>query len=99
METEKRIIPEFAELGYCASADGHIYSATGHMLAEHIQANGYVCTTISDYGKPRCRGVAKMVAAAWLGEAPMFCRVTHIDGDSTNNSIENLKYETRRKNG
>lgn len=93
-----KIIPEFADFGYRASADGHIYNAKGRQLSEHQQrATGYVSTVIGCGGKIYCRGVSRMVAAAWLGEQSNDFKVRHLDGDPTNNSVENLIYEKRKK--
>lgn len=42
--------------------------------------------------------VHKLVALTFLGPCPDGFEVNHIDGDKTNNSIENLEYVTSRQN-
>ena len=47
-------------------------------------------------GKPYTFLVARLVATAFLGESEL--TVNHIDGNSTNNRIENLEWISRKKN-
>lgn len=42
--------------------------------------------------------VHQLVALTFLGNCPEGMEVCHNDGDPTNNSVENLRYDTRRNN-
>jgi len=62
-------------------------------------ANGYMTVTIRTGVK---RGVRRrihvLVAEAFIGPKAPGMDVNHIDGDKTNNRIENLEYVTRSEN-
>lgn len=45
-------------------------------------------------GKP----VHRLIALTFIGPPPMGTEVCHNDGDPTNNSLTNLRYDTRRNN-
>jgi len=42
--------------------------------------------------------IARLVAEAWHGPCPDGCEVSHLDGDTLNNSPSNLIWETHRQN-
>lgn len=42
--------------------------------------------------------VHQLVAAAFLGPCPDDCEIRHLDGDATNNRVENLRYGSRTEN-
>jgi hypothetical protein len=48
--------------------------------------------------KGKTRTVHRLVAAAFIGPCPDGQEVRHLDGNPTNNAVENLKYGTRSEN-
>lgn len=60
---------------------------------------GYLYVSLIKDRKKSCMRVHRLVARAFLGEPPTEDhQVDHIDGDRTNNRIDNLEYVTRREN-
>lgn len=49
-------------------------------------------------GKGNTHGVHRLVASAFLGACPAGKEVLHLDGDPSNNRLENLRYGTRSEN-
>lgn len=44
----------------------------------------------------QAKTIARLVAIAFLGDSPL--EVNHIDGNFTNNKLDNLEYNTRKEN-
>jgi hypothetical protein len=59
---------------------------------------GYSQLNISDNKKLSHVTVHILVAKAFLGERPNKCHIDHIDGNKTNNCIDNLEYVTAMEN-
>jgi hypothetical protein len=66
----------------------------GRALNPSVNRVGYECVCIN--GKKRM--VHILVASAFLGERPNGLVIRHIDGDSLNNSADNIAYGTQREN-
>lgn len=49
-------------------------------------------------GKGNSQYVHALVASAFLGAKPVGLEICHNDGDATNNSVENLRYDTHQGN-
>lgn len=60
--------------------------------------SGHLSVSITVGGPSRMRMVHRLVALAFLGEAPAGTEVLHINGDPADNRIENLRYGTRSEN-
>ena len=76
------------------------YPAKVIIPTKSVNKRGYTSLSVS---LPSERGrvtriVAHIVAEAFIGPRPEKMSVCHIDGDSTNNSVENLRYDTHAGN-
>lgn len=92
-----RIIPSFPV--YSASNYGRIRNeGTGRILHVYVNRRGYLELTMYKDGRPTTRPVHRLVAEAFLGGPHPELDVNHIDGDKTNNCIENLEWCTREEN-
>lgn len=96
---EWRPVPWFS--GYEASSLGRIRSTkrtTAKVLRQHLGTQSrFEVTLYSDGG--RCNAfVHKIIAHSFLGpQEPGVC-VRHLDGDATNNCVENLAYGSYQDN-
>lgn len=102
METWKPI-PEY-EGFYEASDLGRIRSlprttTKGGILKQSINTrNGYCYVSLSKDGKQRQCRVHRLIAATFFEVDPDRPQINHINGDKTNNSIENLEWCTQSEN-
>lgn len=66
------------------------YTVTPKNLKQNDNGKGYknVCLTIN--GKHECKYVHRLVLDAWKGECPEGMESRHLDGDRSNNNLENL---------
>jgi hypothetical protein len=86
--------------GYTATHDGRIYSVAhnwrGYGIREIKQVPnyyGYPSVRISIDGRRKHYPVHKLVALTFLGECPPDAtEIRHLDGDKTNNHIDNLTW-------
>ena len=78
----------------------HLYPGKIRALTVAKQKDGYVSVSVSLYSG-NCRKevrVSNLVAAAFLGPRPDGHQVAHNDGNSMNNRLGNLRYDTPRGN-
>lgn len=75
----------------------NIYS---ELIMKPTQAhNGYMLIGLCDkLGKVKRFGVHRIVASAFIGEIPNKYEVNHINGDKTDNRVENLEIVTSSQN-
>ena len=62
------------------------------------QGSHYLQVRLSQDGRRRTMGIHVMVAEAFLGERPDGYEIRHLDGDSANNAVTNLRYGTKSEN-
>lgn len=92
-----RVIPSFPI--YSASNYGRIRNdGTGRIMHVYVGTRGYLMLTLRRDGKQITQSVHRLVAEAFLGGPHPGLDVNHIDGDKTNNYIENLEWCTREEN-
>ena len=102
-------IPGFP--GYQASNNGNIRSVTHSMnnrwgtktlkegrILRQKKAKGYWRITIRRNGKKENRLVSRLVAMAFVPNPGNKPCIDHIDGDSLNNNISNLRWVTYKEN-
>lgn len=91
---------------YEVSSSGRVRSTkvspkfpTGRVLRPNTHGNGYVRIPLYDNGTCRLHWIHRLVAEAFLGDAPSPAhQVNHIDGDKANNHLSNLEYVTPSEN-
>jgi len=96
------------EGSYDVSADGQVMrvryvngATPGRVLKHNIRPTGYHLVRLyRGHGVSTAQWflVHRLVAAAFLGPCPEGLQVNHIDGDKSNNTIDNLEYVTPRQN-
>lgn len=90
------------ESRYDVSNRGRVISSlTGRDLRPGPTSRGYLSVVLYDGSKPkkpRSFLVHRLVAAAFIGPNPDGHIVNHVDGDKTNNRVENLEYVAHREN-
>ena len=93
-----RPIPSFP--AYSASSYGRIRNdSTGRILHVYLDSRRrYLILTLRKDGRQVIQRVHRLVAEAFLGGPHPELDVNHIDGDKTNNCIENLEWCTRKEN-
>ena len=90
-------IPGFP--GYTISEEGEVMNARGWILKTQTDRKGYVTIGLSKEGKQYTRKIHKLLAETWLvpGRADQ-TMVDHINGDKSDNRLENLRPVTNREN-
>lgn len=86
---------------HCLGRDGRSELHRGRVLAKQLTWNGYHDVSLANRGagvRRKHRPVHTLVAEAFLGSRPDGYDVMHLDGDRTNNCVDNLKYGPRAEN-
>lgn len=92
-----RTIPSFPV--YSASNYGRIRNdGTGRIMHTYLNTRGYPSLSLRKDNKQIQQSVHRLVAEAFLGGPHHGLDVNHIDGDKTNNCVENLEWCTRLEN-
>lgn len=68
------------------------------IMKPKVESNGYLRISLYNNKKGHSVSVHKLVAEAFLGRRPDGMQVNHIDGDKTNNKVDNLEYCTCSEN-
>jgi hypothetical protein len=94
--TEWRDIPTLPH--YLISSEGQVKHKEREALRKLGEQRGYLwCGFVKD-GKHIMRTVHSLVAEAFLGPRPDGHQVRHLDGDRSNNRVENLCYGSALEN-
>lgn len=104
---EWRFIPGYSK-NYMISKYGRVKSVERTMIRSNgrpqIVRERILKSSCDEWGYPQVRidgktvKVHKAVALAFLGDRPESFEIRHLDGDSTNNKVENLKYGSHSEN-
>ncbi len=85
--------------GYQASIDGQIRKAGNPPLKPQTNQSGYYVVSVKVNGKFVTRPVSRLVLEAFVGPPPTSdYEAAHNDGIRTNNSLKNLRWDTRSGN-
>lgn len=60
--------------------------------------NGYLAIVLHKGGDTKTKYVHRLVLESFTGPAPEGMECLHIDGDKTNNHLDNLRWGTRQEN-
>lgn len=77
---------------------GHKRKAGGVWLKPMLRGPLYMVVSLHDINGLNPAYVHQIVAHAYLGSPPVGMEIDHIDRDSRNNHIDNLRYVTKTKN-
>lgn len=92
--------------GYEVTADGRVFSI-GHNwrgygkreMRQSLNSHGYPSVRLTMGGERKRTVVHRLVALHFLGPRPSpEHEVRHLDGDKTNNAVQNLAWGTRAEN-
>lgn len=82
---------------YFASEDGGIYR-NGKKLSPINNGKGYFCVVLCVNGKTYRKYIHRLVCETYKENPHNKSEVNHIDGDKSNNSVNNLEWATRSEN-
>ena len=77
---------------------GAYIQASGIISEKNIKKNGYKGVVLSKNGKPTSFLIHRLVAQSFIPNPHNLPQVNHIDGDKTNNRVENLEWVTPQQN-
>lgn len=101
MRSETRPIPSYP--GYFASSAGHVYSTRQGSLKQLKECPlprypNYRRVNVWRDAKQTTRLIHDLVLTTFVGPRPKGLQGRHLDGDSQNNRLKNLKWGTRLEN-
>lgn len=84
---------------YKITKDGKIFSIRSkRYLKQKIQPNGYHCIKLCNNGYQKDKYIHKLVAETFIKNTKNKKYVNHIDGNKSNNNINNLEWVTHSEN-
>lgn len=93
---------QVSNLGNVKSVDRVIYSdklhigtkreLKGKLLKPYINKHGYLALALTKNGNEKLMRVHRLVTEAFIDNPNNYDQVNHIDGDKTNNKVENLEW-------
>lgn len=82
----------------CPGKNGRSEPHTGKLIKPQRLKSGYYEVSLCSHGKRTHRTIHSLVAEAFLGPRPSGHDVMHLNGDRSDNRLENLNYGTRSEN-
>lgn len=90
-------IPNFPN--YYVSPKGKIWTCNyKKYLSPAVQCGGYYLVSLCKNGKVYRKFIHRLVLETFVGKCPDGMECRHLDGNSTNNNLLNLKWGTRSEN-
>lgn len=84
---------------YWATKDGRIYSTKrNRYLKQRVGPRGYMMVNLSIDGKCKTFTMHRLIASTFIPNPDNKEQINHIDGNKTNNSIDNLEWCTASQN-
>jgi len=100
MEYQRKPVVEFP--GYEVDTDGNVYSYSklkkGGKMNGRKDPRGYIRISLSKGGKVKIKGEHRIVLETFLGSCPEGMEACHNNGISTDNRLENLRWDTHKNN-
>jgi hypothetical protein len=85
--------------GYLIYEDGRVWSFSfGGKFLKSKPINGYNQYGLSSGGKQYFRLAHRLVLEAFVGPCPEGMECRHLDGDTQNNHVSNLRWGTKKEN-
>ena len=95
----RTIIIDGIETQYQINENGEIYNTkTNNFLKGHIENTGYVSVNLNINGIKKNYSLHRLMADTFLDNPNNLPIVNHIDGDKTNNKLENLEWVSQSQN-
>lgn len=97
MNEEWRIIRDFIK--YSVSNKGNVKNnKTGRILKHHKDKDGYCIVCLYNEGVKKLMKIHRLVAIEFIPNLSNKPTVNHIDGNKSNNCVENLEWNTHSEN-
>lgn len=93
---ELRDIPGYP--GYRVTCDGRVWGKSAWRKLQVDDSGGHLWFSTSINGRKKNLMVHQAVLFAWIGARPEGMQACHDDGDPTNNSVANLRWDTAAAN-
>ena len=77
---------------------GNIFNSKGMKMRDFKSQKGYRIVQLRSNGKSRTQFVHRLLGCAYIDNPDNKPELNHIDGDRTNNVVENLEWVTHQEN-
>ena len=92
-----KTISEYAD--YEVSNFGRVRNATtGRILKGSLSSSGYLTVSLSKNRKSKTHSIHQLVAREWVSNLEEKRCIDHIDGNTVNNHLDNLRWATHAEN-
>ena len=89
---------DISDFGRVKRVKASMGAVVGRILKQQINQHGYYMSHLSKKNEDRLLATHRLVILAFVGPCPDGKQVNHIDGDKTNNRVDNLEYVTPSEN-
>lgn len=96
--TEARRKFNFKGSIYYVTSGGHVENSNHHRISLNDNGNGYLQVSLNSNGKRKNFYVHRLVAISFIPNPNKLPEVNHIDGNKSNNSVNNLEWVTSNDN-